>query len=242
MAALLAERGYATCLIARRGDRLDQVVRKLLPAAPSFAVVADLADPAARQEALERLLADRGVPDVVVNNAGYGRYGRFLDTPEAEHRRMMEVNYFAPAHVISLVLPGMRQRRSGHIVNVASISANFGPYGHAAYAASKAALVSLTQTLAIEHEREPIHFSYVKPGVVLTEFFENPSYEPLKRIVARHGISPEKLAQRIAGLLDRPRLELVYPGHYRLLDWCNALSPRLTQKLIAWGSRPAPVR
>jgi short-subunit dehydrogenase len=236
VAERLAARGMRTLLVARRIERLDELAARLSVHAPSVAVELDLSRADAVEPEIARLLREHGPADVVVNNAGYGRYGRFLEHEPADHRRLMEVNYFAAVAVIRAVLPAMMSRRRGHVINIASMSTKMGPWGHAGYAAAKAALVSLTQTLAAEHHGEGVHFSYVNPGIVDTEYFDE--LKALAERVRRWKISPDVAADRIVGLLDAPRLELCIPGHYRFLDVLKALHPALAHGIVRRQSRP----
>jgi len=236
VAERLAARGLRTLLLARRVDRLDELATRLCRHAPSVAVGLDLSEAETVEPAIARLLEEHGPADVVVNNAGYGHYSRFLEHEPADHRRLMEVNYFAVVAILRAVLPAMMSRRRGHVINIASMSTKMGPWGHAGYAAAKAALVSLTQTLAAEHHGEGIQFSYVNPGIVDTEYFD--TLGTLRARVSRWKISPDVVARRIVGLLDRPRLELCIPAHYRLLDVITALHPSLAHDIVRKQSRP----
>ncbi len=238
VAELLAQRGYRTVLIARRMDRIAVLAKELARWAPSVAQTLDLADDGAIAAAMANLAAEHGPVSVLVNNAGYGLYKPFLDCSEDDFRRLMEVNYFAAASMIRGVLPGMLRQRRGHVINIASIATKMGPWGHGGYAAAKCALVSLTQSLAAEYGDQGIHFSYVNPGIVQTEFFDNPSYQPIAARTGRHAIPVQRVAKAIVGLLDRPQLELCVPRHYRILEWIKALSPELAFKLVAKNSRP----
>jgi short-subunit dehydrogenase len=236
IARRLAARGYRTVLVARRADRLEGLAEELSAHAPSAAVPLDLAAAAGVEPAFARIVAAHGPADVLVNNAGFGRYGTFLEHADAEHRSLMEVNYFAAVAAIRAVLPGMIGRRAGHVINIASMSTKMGPWGHAGYAAAKAALVSLTQTLAGEHEGDGVHFSYVNPGIVDTGYFDH--LGTLGGRVGRWKIPPDDVARRIVGLLDAPRLELCIPRHYRLLDLIKALHPGLAHRIVTGQSRP----
>lgn len=238
IASRLAARGFRTLLVARRMDRLERLAAELSATAPSLAVELDLAHAEGVEPAIARLVAEHGAVDVLVNNAGYGMYERFLDHATEDHRRLMEVNYFASVATLRAVLPGMLARGSGHVINIASMSTKMGPWGHAGYAAAKAALVSLTQTLAAEHQGDGIRFSYVNPGIVDTEYFDN--LGSLGEVTRRWRISPDVVADRIVGLLDAPRLELCIPRHYRALDLLKALAPGLAHRIVSRQSRPAP--
>ena len=198
----------------------------------------DLSEPHAVEANLPSLLAEHGPPDVLVNNAGFGLYRPFLQHTSTDHHRLMQVNYFAAISMIRLVLPSMVQRKRGHIINVASMASKVGPWGHTGYAASKAALVSATQTLAAEHAADGLHFSYVNPGIVSTDYFATGTFVPLFERVGRRAVTADVVARQIVGLLDKPRLELCVPGSYRLLDWIRAMSPQQAHRLVAANSRP----
>ncbi|MCC6579650.1 MAG: SDR family NAD(P)-dependent oxidoreductase [Phycisphaeraceae bacterium] len=238
VARLLAMRGCRTILVARRMDRLNLLASELSNVAPCVGVQLDLSDPTSLDGRLRDIFAEYGKPDIVFNNAGYGLYKPFLDTTSAESDQLWQVLYRAPAAIIRATLPAMLANRRGHIINIASISAAFGPYGHGPYAAAKAALITLTQSLACEHQGSGVHFSYVLPGVVRTEFFDDPSYANLQHQIRRHGLSASLVAQRIVRLLDRPRLATYVPRAYRMIDIIRAVSPRLALKMVAGGSRP----
>ncbi len=237
VAALLARRGYHLVLLARRAPKLEELAAELSHYATSTILPLDLARSEAIEEALAGLPAG-GPIEVLVNNAGFGLYRPFLKHSLEDFRRLMDVHYFAAVSLIRVVLPGMVERRRGHVINVASISTKMGPWGHAGYAAAKAALATLTQTLAAEHAESGVRFSYVNPGIVETEFFDAPTCAPLRARLRGHAISAEYAAGKIVSLLDRPRLELCIPAHYRVMDWLKALSPGLVHRLVTRQSRP----
>jgi short-subunit dehydrogenase len=236
-AVLLAQRGVRTVLIARRTERLITLAAELSKQAPSSAVTLDLGDAAAIEPAMREITAAHGPVDILINNAGAGMCTPMLDLSLTAHQALMQVNYFAAVALIHQVLPGMLERRRGHIINIASIATKMGPCGHAAYAAAKCALVSLTQSLAGDYAGSGVHFSYVNPGIVRTEFFDNPGYEGMLAQVQTHGIAPQRVARGIVKLLDKPRLELCVPRHYRVLDAIKALSPGLAHRIVTANSR-----
>ncbi len=236
---MLAGRGYATVLIARRVDRLNELARELSAHAPSMPLGIDLSEPGAVKLGIQIIAQRHPRIDVLVNNAGFGDYRAMLDQPFELLRRIHEVNYFAAVAFTRAFLPGMIERRHGHVINIASMAAKFGPWGHGAYAGAKAALVAMTQSLACEYASTGVHFSCVHPGLVRTEFFREPGYRALDGQLARHGVPAQRVARAILRLLDHPRLELCVPWYYRVLDWCRLLSPGLTLRLVRGQSRPA---
>ena len=237
VARRLAQRGQATLLVARREDRLVALADELRTHAPCETLVVDLCDREAVRDVLLARLRDTAV-DVLVNNAGFGSYKPFVETDAAEHDALLEVNYHAPASLVRAVLPAMLERQRGHIINIGSISAVMGPWGHGPYAAAKSALNTLTQSLAAEHKHSGVHFSYVNPGIVSTEFFDSPAYAKLYERARSQAVPVDVAAKRIVELLDRPRLELTIPAHYRVLSLIAALSPRLAHRLVRKNSMP----
>ncbi len=226
--------GYRLLLLARRVDRLEALAQEL---DADFAAL-DLADAAALSDAIMQLRQRFGAPAVLINNAGLGQYQAFLQSSEADAQQLMQVNYHAPALLMRRLLPDMLTAGRGHIINIASIAATFGPWGHGSYAAAKAALIALTQTLAVEHRHTGVHFSYVKPGVIRTEFFDDPAYAPLQPRVQRYGMPVELAARRICKLLTRPRLTLHLPAHYRLADVLAAALPQTMARIVWKHSHP----
>ena len=169
----------AAAELARRGARVTLVGRDLatleargagLEAAGAewFAVACDVADAEAIPSALARAAARFGPIEILVNNAGQGAAGSFMDTGAEVWERMLAVNLLGPVHCIRAVLPAMLEAGRGRIVNVASMAGLKG-YGRvAAYAASKHALVGLTRSLAIEVRKRGITVNAVCPGYTET--------------------------------------------------------------------------
>lgn len=174
-AELLAERGYAVVLTARRAERLEQLARALSErwGVAAYVEPADLSDPGA-PEALARRLAERGlVIDVLVNNAGYGVAGRYVATDWVRHRDFLQVMVTAVAELTHRLLPGMLERRWGRIVNVASLAGLVpAAAGHTLYGASKALLVKFSEALAAEVGPAGVHVTAVCPGFTYSEFHD----------------------------------------------------------------------
>ena len=140
--------------------------------------VASLSQAKALARRVEREL---GPVDALVNNAGVHAFARVAELPEALARRALEVNYLGPLRLIQAVLPGMRSRGVGLIVNVGSNLAYRSIPTGAAYSASKAALLRLTESLRDEEACHGIGVLNVAPGVVLTRLRDN---------ALRHGVDP----------------------------------------------------
>lgn len=122
-------------------------------------------------DGVAKILKLRGRIDVLVNNAGIGPLGSVEEALFAEHRQVMETNYFGALRCIQAVLPGMRERRGGQIVNISSVAGKLASPGQSAYCASKFALEALSECLASEVRPFDIRVNIVEPGVIETPIF-----------------------------------------------------------------------
>ena len=175
--------GLATALhFARLGHDVHAGVRDLATATELTAAVQaerlpirpvrlDVDDAASVTAAVDEVLRGSGRVDVLVNNAGIGGGGPIADVPVGWAKTLFETNYFGAIRMIQAVLPGMRERRSGAIVNVSSIAGRVAIAGHGHYSAVKHALEAVSEALAQEVVAFGIRVAIVEPGVVLTPIF-----------------------------------------------------------------------
>src|ERR1039458_7003087 len=172
LARLCAADGCNVVLVARNPEHLATVAADLARAhnIQARVLAADLAEPAAPAQVFEQL---QSTPiDILINDAGFGLRGAFAETDWAADARLMQVNMTAPAHLTKLFLPGMLQRKRGRILNVASTAAFVpGPF-MAMYYASKAFLLSFSESIANEVEGTGVTVTVLCPGPTRTEFFE----------------------------------------------------------------------
>ena len=134
-------------------------------------VALDVDDTASVTRAVADVLDRSGRIDVLVNNAGIGGGGPIGDVPVEWAKTLFETNYFGAVRMIQAVLPGMRERRSGVIVNVSSIAGRLAIAGHGHYSAVKHALEAMSEALAQEVVSFGIRVAIVEPGVVVTPIF-----------------------------------------------------------------------
>ena len=134
-------------------------------------VTIDVDDTASVNRAISEVLERSGHIDVLVNNAGIGGGGPIGDVPVEWAKTMFDTNYFGVIRVTQAVLPGMRERRSGVIVNVSSIAGRLAIAGHGHYSAVKHALEAMSEALAQEVVSFGIRVVIVEPGVVVTPIF-----------------------------------------------------------------------
>jgi NAD(P)-dependent dehydrogenase (short-subunit alcohol dehydrogenase family) len=161
----LQQAGYAVYAGARRTDRMAALAERGVDVSPL-----DVTDDASMTAFVNRVLADRGRVDVLINNAGYGSYGAVEDVPLEEGRRQFEVNLFGLARMTQLVTPSMRAARSGRIVNVSSIGGHFYEALGAWYHASKFAVEGFSDSLRLELRDLGIKVIIIEPGSVRTEW------------------------------------------------------------------------
>ncbi len=174
-ARVFAEHRFDLVLVARREERLQALSRELGERfhVDARVLVADLADPAAPARIFEKCQAGARQVDVLVNNAGYGLGGKFLDASWERHARFIQVMMTAVVELSYRFLPGMIERRYGRILNVASLAGLVpATAGHTLYAASKAFVIRFSQSLALENERHGVHVTALCPGFTHTEFHD----------------------------------------------------------------------
>ncbi len=175
LARVFAAEGFDLVLTARRADRLDALAGELRErhACRVFVIAADLADPAAPGRLAAAVGAAGLEIDALVNNAGYGLTGSFLDTPWPAHRDFLEVMVTAVAALTHIFLPGMIARRRGWVINVSSV-AGFAPpsAGHTLYGAAKSLVTKFSQSLALEVRKHGVHVTAVCPGFTYSEFHD----------------------------------------------------------------------
>jgi len=169
LAVLCAAAGYGVVLAARSGDRLEALAARLAAAysVTARALPMDLADPAA-PAAIFRAAGE--LPEILINNAGFGLRGAFAESDWEADARLLQVNVTALAHLTRLFLPGMLARRSGRILNVASTAAFVpGPF-MAMYYASKAFVLSFSEAVANETRGSGVTVTALCPGPTATGF------------------------------------------------------------------------
>lgn len=169
----LAERGYNVTLVARRIDRLTELAAEIEEEhkVRAIAVACDVADAAQRSEMLESIAARDEEIQILVNNAGIGTEGLFADPPRDAELNQVEINVVALTALTQAVLPAMRERGSGAILNVASTAAFQPMPRQAVYAATKAYVLSLSQGLNKELAGTGVQVTVLCPGPTRTEFF-----------------------------------------------------------------------
>jgi NAD(P)-dependent dehydrogenase (short-subunit alcohol dehydrogenase family) len=168
LAEQVLARGWRAVVTARDADAVSDLVQGFQDRALALAL--DVTDTAAIKAAVAAAESAFGAVDVLVNNAGYGYLAAIEEGEDAPVRKMFETNVFGLVEMTKAVLPGMRRRRSGTIVNLSSIGGlvSFGATGY--YHATKYAVEGLSESLAVEIEPLGLHVVVVEPGPFRTDF------------------------------------------------------------------------
>lgn len=169
----MASRGYDLILIARREDRLLEVASEALSkwGAKSQIIISDLGKAGAIDEILKAL--DGKTVDMLINNAGYGLPGTFLNTKWEEQESFLNVLLNAPTELTHKLLPAMKAQGFGRIINVASLAGHVpGSAGHTLYGAVKSYMIKFSQSLNAEMEGTGVNVCALCPGFTYSEFHD----------------------------------------------------------------------
>lgn len=238
-ARLLAREGARVVLVARSREALEAVAAEIRSAGgEAHAVAVDLGKPGAVSLLEREVVAAFGAPDLLVNNAGAGRWLFVDETPPEEAVTMMEAPYFAAFFATRAFLPGMLERGSGLIVNVNSPVALMPWPGATGYAAARWALRGLTEALRQDLAGTGIGVMHFVPGKTSSDYFaHNPGSEERIPLVAKiiPTLSPEEAAAALVGGVLRDAREVVVPFMLRLFQAFERPFPGLTRWLL-WAT------
>lgn len=198
----------------------------------------DVLDDHSVEDAISKVISKEGKIDVLINNAGIGSWGAVEELPMGSFKADMETNYFGTLRCIKAVLPGMRKRKSGTIINVTSVAGKVFSNFHGSYCASKSAVEALSESLAQELKPFNIQVSIVEPGVIETPIFNKvntvpagTNYPNIKRFLSifsaslENHIPPSVVADVINGIVSGESKSLrnpAGPDAAGLLQWRNS--------------------
>jgi short-subunit dehydrogenase len=228
-AAKVADAGATVLLVARSADKLEQT-KEEIEAAGGVAHVhrCDLADAEDVERMAEEVLAYHGHVDILVNNAGRSirrsvglSYDRFHD-----YERTIQLNYLGAVRLVLALLPTMRARKSGHIINISSIGTQTNPPRFSAYVASKAALDAFGRVIASEIFDDGVHVTTVHMPLVRT-----PMIAPTRMYDMFPAITPEEAAEMISGaMVRRPKKVATRLGTFGELVY--AVAPSVSDRIL----------
>lgn len=219
----LARRGANLVLVARREERLQALAQELRARYGVLVGVIkqDLTEEDAPQRLFELLEREGVAVDVLVNNAGFGLYGKFLEIDWAREREMLELDILVPVLLTKLFAREMVRRRHGYLLHVASVGAYQPSPLYATYSAAKSFLLNFGEALHVELQGTGVRSCVVSPGVTATEFLSVSGQRPT-------------LYQR---LVRMESAEVARIGIGAMLRGCPSLVPGRLNALMVWSNR-----
>lgn len=222
---LFAKRGANIIAIARRENLLEQLRKEIAKDNGNITTIrCDVSDIQQVNQTTERVLDKAGCPDILVNNAGIIEFDTIVDTNISKIEKIMKTNYFGMVYMTKGFLPHMIQRKSGHIVNVASLAASFGLPMIASYCASKFAMLGFSEGLRHELSGSGVGVTVVSPIMVRTDFINNRT---------GYALTPQSVAKAILRAASSPRAEITVPGVARAAVIVKHAIPFLTDSIIS---------
>ena len=208
--------GARVVLIADGRERLEAAVLELGGSSRGVSsIVCDVGHRDAVRSAVASLRHEHGVPDILINNAGFAVYRTFEQSNFDEIDELVRVNFAGHMLFTKEVLDGMIERGSGHIVNIASVAGLFTLTPNAVYGASKSGMVAWTRALRVELSRYGIGVSVVCPGRVETAFFDHDSFRQRKsRRETRLTIGLPTVVETVLDAARRNREIVVVPRYW----------------------------
>ncbi|MEI7026788.1 SDR family oxidoreductase [Paenibacillus sp. y28] len=247
-AVALARRGYRTIATMRNPENSTDLLKKAAAAGVEEAIVVlpmDVTDQAQIHQTVSAVLQAYGRIDVLINNAGFAAGGFVEDVPMDIWRKQIETNVFGVIAVTKAVLPAMRQRGSGCIVNIGSVAGRIAFPGYGPYSTSKFALEGFSEALRLEMKPFGVRVVLLEPGPYRTDIWQkgfgsmsgradSPYRHALQRVLryskkaAETAPDPAQVADRIVQIVESARPKLRY-----LLGWSPALS-LMGKALLPW--------
>lgn len=225
----LAGRGYELVLVARRKERLEALAEELT--SKTHVVTCDLASEAEQLPGRVEKLGVQG--DLLVNNAGFGLRGRFLDAPEGRDAEMVRVNCEAVVLLTRAFLPGMIERGRGGVITVAS-TAGMQPLPYeATYSASKAFALTFSDALHAELRGTGVRVLAVNPGPVPTEWQQVARYDEVGAETFPGKIEADQVVREALRAYDRGKRSIIPGRFFRNFMRINSPTPRALQLRVA---------
>ncbi len=235
-AKAMAKAGGRVALLSRSREPLDRVAGEIgSTGGKAWGYPVDLADADTVASVAKRIMEELGTPDIIVNNAGAGRWLFVDETTPAEAVQMMAVPYFAAFNVTHSFLPAILKRNSGHLVFVSSVGSRFVWPGATAYIAARWAVRGFSEALRADLDGTGIGVTLYESGVVTSEYWEhNPGSRErvpkMGKLVPE--VTPEQVANALVDAVERNRRHVVIPFIMKMTCWNHALFPWAVQWLM----------
>jgi short-subunit dehydrogenase len=230
---LLIRQGANVVAVARRSDRLQQLAET--PGSGTLlAISGDVTDPDLRDEVAQAAASLRdGKVDLLVNNAGIGAMGAFAQASPERLRRIMEVNFFAPAELIRTLVPNLRRGRAPVICNIGSVLGHRAVPNKSEYCASKFALHGLSDSLRAELNADGIQVTIVSPSTTSSEFFESLIETETGKSKSLGSWPPDRVARATLAAIRARRSEVICSVGGKALVYADRLAPSLINAIMA---------
>jgi short-subunit dehydrogenase len=246
-ARAIARKGGRVILLARTKSALESLAAEITASGgQTHAYPVDLSDAQAVDQTAKAIAVEIGTPDILINNAGAGRWLFVEETSPEEMVSMMAVPYFAAFYVTRAFLPDMLRRNSGHIVMVTSPASRIAWPGATAYSVARWAMRGFSEALRADLRGTGIQVTLFTSGKVTSSYFENnPGSEERLPGVSRlvPTIIPEQAADAIVRGIERNKREVVVPLMLKLFYLQHNVVPRFIEWLVAvtgWKHRLPP--
>ncbi|MCH1607545.1 MAG: SDR family NAD(P)-dependent oxidoreductase [Nitrosopumilus sp.] len=227
-----AKLGSNIILVARRKNKLEQVENELKQFNVKTLVCSCDVSKKDQVEKMSKIVLEKfNSIDILVNNAGFAIYGSVYDLSVNDIESQMETNYFGMVYCTKNFLPLMLEKKSGHIVNVASVAASFGLPGIASYCASKFAMLGFSEGLKHELNGTGVGITVVSPIMVKTDFFDHPSFEKMPKY-SPTSLSAKTVAKAIVKASSSSRLEIITPSIVRIVVWLKHTFPYFINPIL----------
>jgi len=226
----------AVILVARTLSKLGAVEKMLRTNPNSIAEAVTYSCDISRKTDVIRMGKDIiqrfGRVDILVNNAGFGIYGKVVDQTIEDIEAITCTNYLGTVYCSKVFLNSMINRRSGHIVNVASVAASFGVAGLAAYCGAKYAVLGFSESLYHELHGAGVGITVVSPIAVKTNFFNNETFKNHMPNYIGFALEPKIVSKAILAAAKSPRLEIMVPFFMRAGVWFKHTVPYVVNPIV----------
>lgn len=224
-----AKRDWNLALVARREEPMIALAEEMKAAygTRSHIFVSDLFEDGAVPDLMKRMAKRNVTIDGLVNNAGYGHPGSYMDSPWNEHARFLQLMLTVPCELTHAVTDDMMERRFGRIINVASLAGHIpGSKGHTLYAAVKSFLIKFSQSLNLEMLDKGVNVSALCPGFTYSEFHDvNDTRESVSKLPDFMWMSAEECAEQGVEACERNRAVFVPGGVNKSIAAAAKLMP-----------------
>jgi uncharacterized protein len=190
----------------------------------------------------KKILDICGHIDILVNNAGFGLYGKVQSQSIEQIESVIFTNYLGMVYCTKIFLDSMISRKSGHIVNVASVAASFGVAGLSAYCASKYAVLGFSESLSQELHGTGVRLTVVSPIGVKTDFFNNKTFGGITPNYTGFMLEPKTVSNAILAAANSSRLEIIVPFYIRAGVWLKHTIPFFVNPIMGYLFRKELLR